>query len=123
MALLAGSPAIDAGDNTDTTDWDQRGLSRIVNDTIDIGAFEVQNDGPRPGGADQPGAKPPYLGVVLLVTSQVDAIPLSALQLYGVCERDAQRVEVDVRRQPEREPAPMTSVGLAGAAGACSSGG
>ncbi len=44
MALLAGSPAIDAGDNTDAPEWDQRGpgFPRIVNGNIDIGAFEVQ---------------------------------------------------------------------------------
>jgi hypothetical protein len=45
MALLAGSPAIDAGDNTGAPDWDQRGpgYPRIVNGIIDIGAFEVQS--------------------------------------------------------------------------------
>jgi hypothetical protein len=44
MALLPGSPAIDAGDNTNASDWDQRGpgFPRIVAGTIDIGAFEVQ---------------------------------------------------------------------------------
>jgi predicted outer membrane repeat protein len=50
MALLDGSPAIDAGDNTDAPEWDQRGpgFPRIVgiidpdNPIIDIGAFEVQ---------------------------------------------------------------------------------
>ncbi len=44
MALLPGSSAIDAGDNTDAPQWDQRGpgFPRIVNGTIDIGAFEVQ---------------------------------------------------------------------------------
>jgi hypothetical protein len=43
-ALLPGSPAIDAGNNAYATDWDQRGapFRRIVNGTIDIGAFEVQ---------------------------------------------------------------------------------
>jgi hypothetical protein len=47
MALLPGSPAIDAGDNTDAPEWDQRGpgFRRIVNGTIDIGAFEVQARG------------------------------------------------------------------------------
>jgi hypothetical protein len=57
MALLPGSPAIDSGDNTNAPDWDQRGpgYPRIVNSTIDIGAFEVQNTGaptgdPRPLG-------------------------------------------------------------------------
>jgi hypothetical protein len=44
FALLPGSPAIDAGDNTDASQWDQRGpgFPRVVNGTIDIGAFEVQ---------------------------------------------------------------------------------
>src|SRR5262249_34190676 len=45
MALECGSPAIDAGDNTDAPDWDQRGedFPRIVNKIIDIGAYEVQD--------------------------------------------------------------------------------
>jgi hypothetical protein len=44
MALLPGSPAIDAGDNADAPPFDQRGpgFARIVNGRIDIGAFEVQ---------------------------------------------------------------------------------
>src|SRR5206468_2663488 len=44
IALLPGSPAIDAGDNTGAPDFDQRGsgFPRIVNGTIDIGAFEAQ---------------------------------------------------------------------------------
>lgn len=43
-ALLPGSPAINAGDNTDAPATDQRGpgFPRIVGGTIDIGAFEVQ---------------------------------------------------------------------------------
>jgi hypothetical protein len=46
-ALLPGSPAIDAGDNSDAPEWDQRGpgFPRIVNGRIDIGAFEVQATG------------------------------------------------------------------------------
>jgi len=49
-ALLAGSPAIDAGNNAYATDWDQRGegFPRIVNGIIDIGAFEYQGDGSAP---------------------------------------------------------------------------
>ena len=47
MALLPGSPAIGAGNIAlipagITTD--QRGFARIVNSTVDIGAFEVQSD-------------------------------------------------------------------------------
>jgi len=44
MALHAGSPAIDAGDNTGALAYDQRapGFPRIVGGAIDIGAFEVQ---------------------------------------------------------------------------------
>src|SRR5262249_33833408 len=38
---LPGSPAVDAGDNTDAPDTDQRGLPRIVNSIIDIGAVEL----------------------------------------------------------------------------------
>jgi polyvinyl alcohol dehydrogenase (cytochrome) len=46
QALSPGSPAIDAGDDTGARAFDQRGpgFARIVNSTIDIGAFEVQND-------------------------------------------------------------------------------
>jgi hypothetical protein len=52
MALLPGSPAIDSGDNTGAPDWDQRGpgFPRIVNGTIDRGAFEVQGTGNSPAG-------------------------------------------------------------------------
>ena len=44
-ALVPGSPAIDAGDNTGAPAFDQRGFSRIVNGTIDIGAYELQPAG------------------------------------------------------------------------------
>ena len=45
MALLPGSPAINAGDNTNAPAYDQRGAGfpRIVGGTIDIGAFESSN--------------------------------------------------------------------------------
>ncbi len=44
IALLTGSPAIDAGSNADASGTtDQRGLTRIVNGRVDIGAFEVQS--------------------------------------------------------------------------------
>jgi hypothetical protein len=45
VALLFGSPAVNAGDNTDAPAYDQRGpgFPRVFGGTIDIGAFEVQN--------------------------------------------------------------------------------
>jgi hypothetical protein len=44
LALLPGSPAINAGDSAATRDFDQRGpgYTRVVGGRIDIGAFEVQ---------------------------------------------------------------------------------
>ena len=44
VALLTGSPAIDRGGNSFiiSATTDQRGLLRIVNGNVDIGAFEVQ---------------------------------------------------------------------------------
>ena len=49
MALLPGSPAIDAGGNTLAVDaqgnpltTDQRGLARVSGAAVDIGAFEIQ---------------------------------------------------------------------------------
>jgi predicted outer membrane repeat protein len=45
-ALLCGSTALDAGDNTDAADTDQRGLARIVGGVIDIGAYEASNTAP-----------------------------------------------------------------------------
>jgi hypothetical protein len=57
MALLAGSPAINAGDNAGAPSYDQRGAGfpRIVGGTIDIGAFESSSVSGKtfvgPGGA------------------------------------------------------------------------
>ena len=46
IALLDGSPAIDAGSNPNDFETDQRGdgFDRTVEDGTDIGAFEVQDD-------------------------------------------------------------------------------
>ena len=46
LALLAGSPALDHGSNALATTagltTDQRGLARVFNGTVDIGAYEAQ---------------------------------------------------------------------------------
>jgi hypothetical protein len=44
VALLPGSPAIDKGSNSYVTagETDERGLPRLADGTVDIGAFEVQ---------------------------------------------------------------------------------
>jgi len=42
LALLPGSPAINAGNNTEVPAADQRGIARPVQTTVDIGAFESQ---------------------------------------------------------------------------------
>jgi hypothetical protein len=41
MALLPGSPAIDAGDNSAAPPTDQRGFPRPVGPAVDIGAYEL----------------------------------------------------------------------------------
>ncbi len=65
LALLSGSPAIDSGTNQMAPEWDQRGpgFPRIVNGTIDIGAFEVQAS-PMPTAA-RPSARPDIFAMIL----------------------------------------------------------
>ncbi len=82
IALLAGSPAIDAGNNALAVDpttsqpltTDQRGAGypRIVNGTVDIGAFEVQA-GPVTTTTTtiSPLANPPVFGQSLTFTATV----------------------------------------------------
>ncbi len=52
-ALLPGSAAINAGNNTGATTTDQRGATRIVGGTIDIGAYESAGFGLTPTGTPQ----------------------------------------------------------------------
>jgi hypothetical protein len=68
MALLPGSPAIDAGDNTGAPTFDQRGpgFARIVNGGIDIGAFEVQGFAPNVPNQAVPFAPESMLGTATL---------------------------------------------------------
>jgi hypothetical protein len=62
-ALLAGSPAIDAGDNTGAPATDQRGTgyARVIDGTIDIGAYEsdLNPEPPEPPTPPTPPAPPP----------------------------------------------------------------
>jgi CSLREA domain-containing protein len=58
-ALLSGSQAIDAGDNSLCPPTDQRGVSRPQNGVCDIGAYELaQTAGPNPGPGPGPGPSP-----------------------------------------------------------------
>jgi hypothetical protein len=87
-ALLPGSPAIDAGNNAYATDWDQRGpgYPRVVNGIIDIGAFEVQQDGGNgPSKTTQPHARSVQLDVAALA-SQVNSPkqPLSSRPIPAI---------------------------------------
>jgi hypothetical protein len=64
LALLPGSPALEAGDNgaqsvTEPSDQRGQGFARVVNGVIDIGAFEAQQL-PLPGGSS-PTPNPPAL--------------------------------------------------------------
>jgi hypothetical protein len=65
MALLPGSPAIDSGLNQGAPEWDQRGpgFPRIVNGTIDRGAFEVQSTG-----------APPANDLIALITAEFETV-------------------------------------------------
>jgi hypothetical protein len=69
MALLPGSPAIDAGSNANvpagvTTDQRRTGFPRIVNGTVDIGAFEAGTPiPPPPSPPPPPGTVPPQQAV------------------------------------------------------------
>jgi hypothetical protein len=85
-ALLPGSPAIDAGNNAYATAWDQRGpgYPRIVNGTIDIGAFEVQAHAHgRPTGQPLPDplpvavVRPPAPNALGPVVTSPGGLPLS----------------------------------------------
>jgi hypothetical protein len=76
MGLLPGSPAVDAGDNTDASDFDQRGPSfpRIVGDVIDIGAFEVQ-----PG----PASRLQVTAPAQVTANTAFDVTVTALDVYG----------------------------------------
>ena len=76
IALLPGSPAIDAGSNTLASGLttDQRGYARIVNGTVDIGAYESALNPTAPTGATISAPTDGYHGV----RGQVRTVVLTA---------------------------------------------
>jgi hypothetical protein len=85
MRPLPGSPVINAGDNTDAPDTDQRGFPRIVGGFIDIGAVELQPD--EFGGPSGSSAAPllltplPAEHVAIALTGDASAVTASATQM------------------------------------------
>jgi hypothetical protein len=118
IALLPGSPAIDAGDNTDAPLWDQRGpgFPRIVNSIIDIGAFEVQAHAHgRPSG--QPLAdplpvavvRPPAPNALGPVVSSPGGLPLSPAAGFEATHRvPTLEVPLGARTAPVTPCLPLT---------------
>jgi hypothetical protein len=74
-ALLCGSPAINAGDNTDAPPTDQRGFPRIFGGVIDIGAYEGDNTPPviTCSGSVTSNCAPPTGRVLTLAVNVADA--------------------------------------------------
>jgi hypothetical protein len=106
MALLPGSPAINAGDNTNAPMWDQRGapFRRIVHGTIDIGAFEVQARGyPRPTPQPLPDPVPVQaLGMPAApLVGPPPALPAASFPLLG------SGAPTDQVGQPGADPVPQ----------------
>lgn len=83
MALLPGSPAIDAGNGLLCPPADQRGVSRPVGAGCDIGAFEVQLETPPPA-AFQPIPTLSWTGIL------VTAMLLAAIGLVTAGRRNEQ---------------------------------
>jgi hypothetical protein len=94
-ALLPGSPAIDAGDNTAAPMWDQRGapFHRIVNGVIDIGAYELQARG-HGGPTGQPLPDPVPVQVLGTpadpLSGQLPTPPADSTPLVGTAAPDGQ---------------------------------
>jgi hypothetical protein len=82
IALLPGSTAIDAGDNNYSPGPDDQrgdGFPRIVNGTIDIGAFEAQGGGASPVPTPRRGGLPAaQLAQAQAVVGSLDAIPAAS---------------------------------------------
>jgi hypothetical protein len=96
MRPSPGSPVINAGDNIDAPDTDQRGFTRIVGGFIDIGAVELQPD--EFGGPSGSSAAPllltrlPAERVAVAPTEDASAFTASAAQMESA-PADRQRLD------------------------------
>src|SRR5262249_39840609 len=96
MRPLPSSPVINTGDNTDSPDTDQRGLTRILGGFLDIGAVELQPD--EFGGPSGSSAAPllltrlPAERVAVAPTGDASAFTASATQMKSA-PADRQRLD------------------------------
>jgi hypothetical protein len=122
VALLPGSPAIDAGNNAYATAWDQRGpgYPRIVNGIIDIGAFEVQAPAHgRPTGQPLPDPlsvpSPPAANALGLEPSSSGGLPPGPAERPGAHDRLLPTTAMSAARAASEDrlvvPMPETSAG------------
>ncbi|MEP7041981.1 MAG: choice-of-anchor Q domain-containing protein [Dokdonella sp.] len=81
LALLSGSPAIDAGNNAGALTYDQRGYgyTRTVGSAPDIGAYEIQSTGVTHAVSNCADAGPGSLRDVLAASASGDAVDLTQL--------------------------------------------
>jgi len=111
-ALLLGSDAIDAGDDTDCVappvdGLDQRGVTRPQGAQCDIGAFELEVATPTPSPTPSPTATPTPTPTPTPTTSPSPTPPPSGQQTWGdvdcdgtVGTRDSQALLRNVLEQP-----------------------
>jgi hypothetical protein len=83
VALLAGSPALGAGDPAVATATDQRGLPRVVAGETDIGAFETQLQTPTVTNATTSINTQTTSGLVI-TPSGADAAVVTNFQITGI---------------------------------------
>ena len=103
-ALLPGSPAIDAGNNAlipDGITADQRGLSRIVHTTVDIGAFESSGFtlSVSSGGVQSTAINTAFAPLVVSVGS-ANGEPVRGRPRHLLCTRRRGLVRLRRRQQP-----------------------
>jgi CSLREA domain-containing protein len=95
-ALLAGSPAIDAGSSANCSAIDQRGVTRPQGPGCDIGAFEVEVASNAPPNCS--GAAP---SVAKLWPPNHKMVPVSVL---GVTDPDGDPVSLEITQVRQDEP-------------------